>query len=318
MRRIEKNRQETLIGRASFSVGTDKMELTAIARPAQAKRTVSLEPTPAGAMTISLASEGPGWSGGWAEYATQAAERGGFEIDGALAELIALDRDRSALPNDMNAGTTAQNEIVAREVSRKDSDHYEASRKALDAAGLRIDRGYEYGTAWLYSPGREGVADDLAKLLGMIDGQIFGGEFVDLDDLPSLDGEEQFDTRDVSTRLEGLKGWLTFHGVDVSDLDTAQAEEGAEDEQEVWDVVEEAKMLQDFADTYAEAINNGEPVVLDSAFEDYAEQFASDVGLINDDAKWPNNHIDWKAAANELKGDFSEVTLYGKTYWVRN
>lgn len=40
--------------------------------------------------------------------------------------------------------------------------------------------------------------------------------------------------------------------------------------------------------------------------EDFAEQLAEDLGLINSDAQWPNNCIDWEQAAKELMYDYSD------------
>lgn len=40
--------------------------------------------------------------------------------------------------------------------------------------------------------------------------------------------------------------------------------------------------------------------------EGFACQMASDLGLINADAVWPGNRIDWSAAARELMYDYGE------------
>lgn len=52
-------------------------------------------------------------------------------------------------------------------------------------------------------------------------------------------------------------------------------------------------------------------------FPTYAEELASDIGAIPADAKWPANHIDWAAAADELKTDYASVEFNGKTYLYR-
>lgn len=61
------------------------------------------------------------------------------------------------------------------------------------------------------------------------------------------------------------------------------------------------------------------PVTLirDDYFEQYARDLADDIGAINRDAKWPNTHIDWEAAARDLQQDYSSVEWDGVTYWYR-
>jgi len=61
------------------------------------------------------------------------------------------------------------------------------------------------------------------------------------------------------------------------------------------------------------------PIVLvrESYFEDYARELAEDIGAINKDATWPNNHIDWEAAAEELSQDYSNVEFDGVEYLFR-
>ena len=39
--------------------------------------------------------------------------------------------------------------------------------------------------------------------------------------------------------------------------------------------------------------------------------------MVNRQATWPNNHLDWKAAAEELQLDYTEVDFDGVTYWTR-
>ena len=61
------------------------------------------------------------------------------------------------------------------------------------------------------------------------------------------------------------------------------------------------------------------PVTLirDSYFEEYAEQLAEDCGTIAKDAEWPARHIDWEAAAEELRHDYTAFEFDGVTYWGR-
>lgn len=61
------------------------------------------------------------------------------------------------------------------------------------------------------------------------------------------------------------------------------------------------------------------PVTLirDDYFEDYARELAEDIGAIQRDAQWPNNHIDWTAAAEALQTDYSSAEVDGTDYWYR-
>jgi hypothetical protein len=60
-------------------------------------------------------------------------------------------------------------------------------------------------------------------------------------------------------------------------------------------------------------------MIRDSYFEDYARELAlaDDCGMIPKNARWPNTHIDWEAAVNELKMDYASVEYDDVTYWVR-
>lgn len=58
-------------------------------------------------------------------------------------------------------------------------------------------------------------------------------------------------------------------------------------------------------------------MIRDSYFEEYAEQFADDIGAVNAEASWPLSHIDWKAAAEDLQQDYGEIEYEGITYWYR-
>lgn len=75
--------------------------------------------------------------------------------------------------------------------------------------------------------------------------------------------------------------------------------------------------LQEEAKGYSDDWRHGAALIRDSYFEEYAEQFADDIGAINKDAHWPINCIDWKKAAEDLQADYTEVDYDGVSYWVR-
>jgi antirestriction protein len=58
-------------------------------------------------------------------------------------------------------------------------------------------------------------------------------------------------------------------------------------------------------------------LIRESYFQDYAQELAEDIGAVNRDARWPNNCIDWKQAARELRMDYSAITINGATYFYR-
>jgi hypothetical protein len=58
-----------------------------------------------------------------------------------------------------------------------------------------------------------------------------------------------------------------------------------------------------------------------SDFVEYAQEFAEDIGAIGatpSNAEWPMQHIDWKAAADELAIDYTEIDIAGKPYLFRS
>lgn len=70
--------------------------------------------------------------------------------------------------------------------------------------------------------------------------------------------------------------------------------------------------LRDWADDF-------EPTLIhETYFEDYARELADDCGMLDKDAGWPANHIDWDAAADELKQDYTTVEYDGATYFLRS
>lgn len=108
-----------------------------------------------------------------------------------------------------------------------------------------------------------------------------------------------FDSRDVIDRIAYLE---TCDYADLTD----------EEKQELDD-------LREFADD-AQSVPDwqyGETFIADHYFENYARELATDIGAINEDAGWPNSYIDWEAAADALRIDYTGFELRGNTYWAR-
>jgi antirestriction protein len=73
------------------------------------------------------------------------------------------------------------------------------------------------------------------------------------------------------------------------------------------------------ADELAHVGDHYEPtLILAADFEQYAEELANDLGEIPDDAGWPMRHIDWEAAADELRHDYTSVSYAGDDYLIRS
>lgn len=105
---------------------------------------------------------------------------------------------------------------------------------------------------------------------------------------------------------DAVEGWTELYeaaGITDDDLDYLRAVSGLVDE---------------MYDDLHTAANNEPVMILESNFEEYAEQLADDIGAIDRNATWPICHIDWKAAAESLAQDYTEVTFGGHTYLWRS
>lgn len=123
------------------------------------KRTVDLEPAPD--MSLRLSFQGEIYENGkrypWCGGQCQDSIREHFGTQPGVERLIEL-WDRFHL-NNMNAGTTAQSEIVAQYtagLAKTERYDYNAACKYLKARGKMRDRGYSYGSEWLLEVLTEG------------------------------------------------------------------------------------------------------------------------------------------------------------------
>jgi hypothetical protein len=82
--------------------------------------------------------------------------------------------------------------------------------------------------------------------------------------------------------------------------------------------LEELEQLEaDLGCTLEAAYQNGAIFIDEDYFVEYAKELAYDIGVVSDDLEWPNTFIDWDAAADALKVDYTEVEFDGNTYLVR-
>jgi hypothetical protein len=114
------------------------------------------------------------------------------------------------------------------------------------------------------------------------------------------------------------------HVLQVTDLDacvaTKQTLNDAQAALEDWEDAEELKTLKALAEE-AEGYGDwahGATLIRDSYFTEYAEELASDVCEMGKATEWPFRHIDWEAAANELRQDYTTVTFDGEDYLIRS
>lgn len=113
--------------------------------------------------------------------------------------------------------------------------------------------------------------------------------------------EDWFDSRDVIARIETLKAI-------------------PKKERDEWERAElrSLKALAEEAGGYSSEWQYGMLFIRDSHFEDYAEQYAEEIGAISSDYQWPLSHIDWGAAADALQMDYTSYDFDGVTYWARS
>lgn len=61
----------------------------------------------------------------------------------------------------------------------------------------------------------------------------------------------------------------------------------------------------------------GAHFIREDCFTEYAQELADDIGAVDDSHGWPLSYIDWDAAADALKMDYTSVEYLGHTYYVR-
>jgi len=116
--------------------------------------------------------------------------------------------------------------------------------------------------------------------------------------------DDLIDIRDVITRVEELRETCDTTGpeekLELADLEILLDDLRGNGGDEQWE-----------GDWY--------PVTLirESYFKDYAQELAKDMGVIDDNARWPSRCIDWDQAARELRMDYSAIEFNGMTYWYR-
>lgn len=161
----------------------------------------------------------------------------------------------------------------------------------------------------------------------------------------SHSNHDVIDSRDVIERLNELQEELDDLEQIVTDAQEA-LDDWSEPEhpdqfddfkyQELSDAVIEAELkVSEWKESYSEEYEalkaldedgssccpdwrHGESLISDDYFETYARELAHDIGSVDNSQTWPQNHIDWEAAAEALKQDYNEVDFMGTTFLYRS
>ncbi|HTE40301.1 MAG TPA: hypothetical protein VK629_05710 [Steroidobacteraceae bacterium] len=320
----KKNTKTEAIRKIAFVLNSERVRIVATVKPAQKVAphlTIDLKPIPTDAMELSITGECSGSSGQCADSIRENAA--GVPDVLRLCDIW----DRWHL-NGMKAGTRAQLAAIEQMPAPIVGDHYKAVTAYLDECGLLIDtntgtvrvpgdpgEGYKYGTAWLFEPVPAEVLTELSAILDRLNGKRLG-KAPDVDDAPDVsESDDHIDSRDVEKRIEIYRDAVLAFGVDgATRVDDYDPESNLENGDEIYLLLEELNALTDLERQIG---TNSYRMVRDSYFEEYAREFAKDCGMIQDDAKWPGNCIDWEEAADELKRDWTSVTFKGVEYWAQ-
>lgn len=127
-----------------------------------------------------------------------------------------------------------------------------------------------------------------------------------------------FDSRDVIERVQELRDeFMSNAGGDDPDEYTMSEDDwalglgtdGAAEMVALIQFVNEAESVEGW--------EYGVTFIADGYFASYTEQFAEDIGAIDEHQRWPACHIDWDAAAADLQQDYTDVQVNGSRYWAR-
>lgn len=120
-----------------------------------------------------------------------------------------------------------------------------------------------------------------------------------LDNLPMVEGDNDTGQGAIDDAVEvwtasrwDISDWENEHLEELKALDLLESEVGSE-----W--------------------STGETLIPENDFEQYAQDFAEDIGAISRHLDWPCDYIDWERAADGLRMDYSEVEYEGTTYLFR-
>jgi len=120
-----------------------------------------------------------------------------------------------------------------------------------------------------------------------------------------------FDAQEALDACEGLAGSADYAEAArvLAAAMVALADDVPED---VTSEMQELIALREFADEFD---SNASILIHEDYFENYARQYADDIGATNRNESWPYSYVDWEKAADALKQDFSAADFNGVTYY---
>lgn len=75
--------------------------------------------------------------------------------------------------------------------------------------------------------------------------------------------------------------------------------------------------IKEYQAAYDEiSLYKDEYLISEHYFEHYAFKVAEGMGMVDRRDSWPYNHIDWEAAAEELKQDYTAISIRSEYYYV--
>lgn len=117
---------------------------------------------------------------------------------------------------------------------------------------------------------------------------------------PIYNTEDYIDSRDVLARIEYLEGYDDLDGEGVAELKSLVT------------LTEDTMLPRD-------SLESGVTFIRESYFETAAKELADDMHADANlfgtrPTSWPFMHVDWAAAADSLRSDYSEIEFDGVTY----
>lgn len=146
---------------------------------------------------------------------------------------------------------------------------------------------------------------------------------IKLDDFcVTFDHQDIIDSRDIQERIDELEGEFEGYLSDLEDANPDSEDEiVAEDEMGRWldeneDEYVSLMAFKEEVEQYTSEWGHGATIIADTYFEDYAEEFAYDIGEIKRDSMMAQ-FIDWRRFAEWVQTDYAEITFDGVSYWIR-
>ena len=104
---------------------------------------------------------------------------------------------------------------------------------------------------------------------------------------------------------------------ELEDIEEAAKDEDTPGEPLTEDQAEMLEALREVREACGREWVHGVTYIRDSYWTDYAQELAEDIGAIPKALAWPACHIDWEAAADALRQDYSTTEIGGVDFHYR-